>query len=122
MKIRKQRGLTLMGFGLVLVLVVFFSYAAMRVVPLYLEYQALISAMNTLVADPRGRKMTSRQIKNKLINSLWVNYATDNIQRKHMKLTNKKEGLQVRVAYEVRKDFVGNIDLILSFERAVILR
>ena len=39
-----------------------------------------------------------------------------------MKLTNKKEGLQVRVAYEVRKDFVGNIDLILSFERAVILR
>ena len=76
MKIRKQRGLTLMGFGLVLVLVVFFSYAAMRVVPLYLEYQALISAMNTLVADPRGRKMTSRQIKNKLINSLWVNYAT----------------------------------------------
>ena len=122
MKIRKQRGLTLMGFGLVLVLVVFFSYAAMRVVPLYLEYQALISAMNTLVADPRGRKMTSRQIKNKLINSLWVNYATDNIQCKHMKLTNKKEGLQVRVAYEVRKDFVGNIDLILSFERAVILR
>lgn len=122
MKIRKQRGLTLMGFGLVLVLVVFFSYAAMRIVPLYLEYQALISAMNTLVVDPRGRKMTSRQIKNKLIDSLWVNYATDNIQRKHMKLTNKKEGLQVRVAYEVRKDFVGNIDLILSFERAVILK
>ncbi len=122
MKIRKQRGLTLMGFGLVLVLVVFFSYAAMRIVPLYLEYQALISAMNTLVVDPRGRKMTSRQIKNKLIDSLWVNYATDNIQRKHMKLANKKEGLEVRVAYEVRKDFVGNIDLILSFERSVLLR
>ena len=122
MKIRKQRGLTLMGFGLVLVLVVFFSYAAMRIVPLYLEYQALISAMNTLVIDPRGRKMTSRQIKNKLIDSLWVNYATDNIKREHMKLTNKKKGLQVRVAYEVRKDFVGNIDLILSFERAVILK
>jgi len=122
MKIRKQRGLTLMGFGLVLVLVVFFSYAAMRIVPLYLEYQALISAMNTLVVDPRGRKMTSSQIKNKLIDSLWVNYATDNIKREHMKLTNKKTGLQVRVAYEVRKDFVGNIDLILSFERAVILK
>jgi len=122
MKIRKQRGLTLMGFGLVLVLVVFFSYAAMRIVPLYLEYQALISAMNTLVVDPRGRKMTSSQIKNKLIDSLWVNYATDNIKREHMKLTNKKKGLQVRVAYEVRKDFVGNIDLILSFERAVILK
>ncbi len=122
MNIRKQRGLTLIGFGMVLVLVIFFSYAAMRIVPLYLEYQALISAMNTLKADPRGRKMSSRQIKTKLIDSLWVNYATDNIQRKHMKIASKKEGLQVRVAYEVRKDFVGNVDLILSFERIVFLQ
>ena len=122
MNIRKLSGLTLIGFGMVLVLVIFFSYAAMRVVPLYLEYQALISAMNTLKADPRGRRMTSRQIKTKLIDSLWVNYATDNIQRKHMKIANKKEGLRVRVAYEVRKDFVGNVDLILSFERTVFLR
>ena len=121
MNIRKQRGLTLMGFVMVLVLVVFFSYAAMRIVPLYLEYQALISAMNTLKADPRGAKMSVKQIKNKLINSLWVNYATDNIQRKHMRVT-RKDGLQVRVAYEVRKDFVGNIDLILSFERTVQLK
>ncbi len=121
MNIRKQRGLTLTGFGMVLVLVIFFSYAAMRIVPLYLEYQALISAMNTLQADPRGAKMSVEQIKNKLINSLWVNYATDNIQRKHMRVT-RKDGVQVRVAYEVRKDFVGNIDLILSFERTVQLK
>ncbi len=121
MNIRKQRGLTLIGFGMVLVLVIFFSYAAMRIVPLYLEYQALISAMNTLKADPRGRKMSSRQIKTKLIDSLWVNYATDNIQKKHIKITRKK-GLNVRVAYEVRKDFVGNIDLLLSFDRTVTLR
>ena len=121
MNIRKQRGLTLIGFGMVLVLVVFFSYAAMRIVPLYLEYQALISAMNTLQADPRGAQMSVKQIKTKLINSLWVNYATENIQRKHMRVT-RKDGLQVRVAYEVRKDFVGNIDLILSFERTVQLK
>ncbi len=42
MNIRKQRGLTLIGFGMVLVLVVFFAYAAMRIVPLYLEYHDLI--------------------------------------------------------------------------------
>lgn len=121
MSIRKQRGLTLTGFGMVLVLVVFFSYAAMRIVPLYLEYQALISAMSTLENDPRAVKMSPAQIKNKLINSLWVNYATDNIQRKHMRVT-RKNGLQVRVAYEVRREFVGNIDLILSFDRTVKLR
>jgi len=121
MKIRKQRGLTLIGFSMVLALVIFFAYVAMRLVPLYLEYHALINAMDTLVADPRGAKMSPAQIKNKLINSLWVNYATDNIQKKHMKVT-RRDGVQVRVAYEVRRDFVGNIDLILSFERTVTLR
>ncbi len=121
MNIRKQRGLTLLGFGMVLVLVVFFAYAAMRMVPLYLEYHALINAMNTLEEDPRAAKMSPKQIKNKLINSLWVNYATDNIQRKHMKVT-RKNGLQVRVTYEVRRDFIGNVDLILSFDRTVKLK
>jgi len=122
MNIRKQRGLTLIGFGLVLVLVVFFAYAAMRVVPVYLEYQALINSMNVLKADPRGARMSRRSIEIKLMDSLWVNYATDNIQKKHIRVTRKKNGLQVRVAYEVRKDFVGNIDLILSFDRSVMLK
>ena len=122
MSIRKQRGLTLIGFGMVLVLVLFFSYAAMRIVPLYLEYQALISAMNTLEADPRGARMSRRSIEIKLMDSLWVNYATDNIQKKHIRVSRKKTGLQVRVAYEVRKDFVGNIDLLLSFDRTVLLK
>ncbi len=121
MNIRRQHGLTLIGFCIVLVLVVFFAYIVMRIGPLYLEYQALISAMNTLENDPRGAKMTPSQIKNKLIDSLWVNYATDNIQRKHMKIT-RSDGVKVRVAYEVRRDFLGNIDLILSFERTVKLK
>ena len=122
MSIRKQRGLTLIGFGMVLVLVLFFSYAAMRIVPLYLEYQALISAMNTLQADPRGAKMSKRSIEIKLMDSLWVNYATDNIQKKHIRVSRKKIGLDVRVAYEVRKDFLGNVDLIVSFDRTVKLK
>ena len=121
MNIRKQRGLTLIGFVLVLVLVVFFAYAGMRVVPLYLEYNALINAMNTLEEDPRAAKMSPKQIKNKLINSLWVNYATDNIQRKHMKIT-RSNVVKVRVAYAVRRDFIGNVDLIVSFERTVTLK
>ena len=43
MNIRKNRGLTLIGFVIVLAVVLFFAYAGMRVIPMYLEYQALIS-------------------------------------------------------------------------------
>ena len=48
MNIRKSKGLTLIGFVIVLAVVLFFAYAGMRVIPMYLEYQALISAMDKL--------------------------------------------------------------------------
>jgi hypothetical protein len=121
MKIRKQRGLTLVGFGIVLVLVVFFAYTAMRLVPLYLEYHALTNAMDTLKKTPGASKMGPRKIKENLINSLWVNYATDNIQRKHMRIT-RSDGVKVRVAYEVRREYIGNVDLIVKFDRTVTLK
>jgi hypothetical protein len=121
MKIRKQRGLTLVGFGIVLVLVVFFAYTAMRLVPLYLEYHALVNAMDTLKSTPGAAKMSPPKIKERLINSLWVNYATDNIQRKHMRIT-RSDGVKVRVAYEVRREFIGNVDLIVKFDRTVQLK
>jgi hypothetical protein len=53
MKIRKQEGLTLIGFGLALILAVFFAYVAMRLIPLYLEYHAVVGAMDRLQEDPR---------------------------------------------------------------------
>jgi hypothetical protein len=121
MKIRKQRGLTLVGFGMVLVLVVFFAYTGMKLVPLYLEYHALTNAMDTLKNNPAAAKMSPPRIKESLINSLWVNYATDNIQRKHMRVT-KSDGIKVRVTYEVRKEWVGNVDLIAKFDRTVQLK
>jgi membrane protein implicated in regulation of membrane protease activity len=121
MKYRKQNGMTLIGFVIVLALTVFFAYVAMRIVPLYLEYHALTSAMEQLENDPAAASQSPAAIKTRLINSLWVNYATDNIRREHMRIT-KSDGVKLRVAYEVRRPLVGNVDLILSFDKTVTLR
>ena len=122
MKIRKQSGLTLVGFFITLVVVLFFAYGAMRVVPMYLEYYSLIAALEKLENDPSAKTMTSRQIKQSIEDSLWVSYSDNNINAKHIRISKKSEGINVRVAYEVRKPFLGHISLIGSFDRSVILR
>jgi hypothetical protein len=122
MNVRKNRGLTLIGFLIVLVIVLFFAYAGMRVVPMYLEYHALVNAMNKLQDDPMAKKMPPNRIKDSIQRSLWVSYASNNIKKEHIRISKKKEGINVRVAYEVREDFIGNIDLVASFDRSVILR
>lgn len=122
MKIRKQGGLTLVGFLIVLSVVLFFAYAGMRVVPMYLEYHALGNAMDLLKEDPGSSSMTPSQIKNKIQMSLWASYASDNIKPSDIRISKKSDGVNVRVAYEVRKPFLGNIDIIGKFDRNVVLR
>jgi hypothetical protein len=122
MNIRNRKGLTLIGFLLVLVIVLFFAYAGMRVIPMYLEYHALIGAMDKLKENPEAKTMSAWKIKESIQRSLWVSYASNNITKNHMRISKKSDGLNVRVAYEVREDFLGNIDLVASFDRTVVLR
>lgn len=122
MNIRRHNGLTLIGFLIVLSICLFFAYAAMRVIPMYLEYHALTNAMDLLKNDPGSATMTPARIKQKISMSLWASYASDNIKDKHMKISKTSDGIKVRVAYEIRKPFLGNIDIIGSFDRSVILR
>jgi hypothetical protein len=54
--------------------------------------------------------------------SLWASYASNNIKNEHMHISKKTNGVNVRVKYEVRKPFLGNIDIIGKFDRNVVLR
>jgi hypothetical protein len=122
MNIRKQRGLTLIGFVIVLSIVLLFAYAGMRLIPMYLEYYALVDAMEKLEDDPMAKAMAPYKIKQSIQMSLWASYASNNIKNEHIRISKKSDGINVRVVYEVRKDFLGNIDLIGSFDRTVVLR
>lgn len=122
MNIRRNSGLTLIGFLIVLSVTLFFAYAAMRLVPMYLEYNALGNALELLQKDPGSSNMTPAKIKQKIQMSLWASYASDNIKDEHVRISKTNEGVRVRVVYEVRKPFLGNIDIIGKFDTAVILR
>ena len=122
MNIRKENGLTLVGFLIALAVVLFFAYAGMRVVPMYLEYHALGNALSKLESDPGAKSMTPQKIKQSISNSLWASYASNNIKPEHIKISKKSGGVNVRVAYEIRKPFLGNIDIIGSFDKSVVLK
>lgn len=122
MKVRKQNGLTLIGFLIALSVVLFFAYAGMRIVPMYLEYHALGNALSKLENDPGAKNMTPRKIKESIQSSLWASYSSANIKNEHIHISKRSGAVNVRVAYEVRKPFLGNIDIIGSFDKAATLQ
>ena len=122
MNIRKHNGLTLIGFLIVLVVTLFFVYVAIRLVPMYLEYHALTNALSVLEENPASANMSPPQIKSQIRTTLWASYASNNIKNEHMRISKTSGGIKVRVAYEIREPFLGNIDIIGKFDRSVVLR
>ena len=118
MKVRKQGGLTLIGFFIVLAISIFFAYLGMRIVPIYMEYWSVVNAMDGVAKERGSANYTPDLIRTKVMDRLYISYSSNNVERKHMKIT-RRAGVQLRIAYEVRKPVLGNLDVIAKFDRTV---
>lgn len=118
MRIRRQKGLTLIGFLIVLSLVIFATYIGMRIGPLYMEYYSVVSAMNGVAKERGAAQISLFDARRKVLDRLYVSYASNNVNEKHIKIV-RRNGVFLNVAYEVRKPLIGNLDVVAMFDRTV---
>ena len=118
MKINKQSGMTLIGFIFVLSFVIFLSFIGMKIGPIYMEYYGVVSAMNGVANEKGSANFSPYDIKVKVLNRLYVSYSADNVKERHIKLV-RRNGVYLRIAYEVRKPVIGNLDVVATFDRSV---
>ncbi|MDP1698164.1 MAG: DUF4845 domain-containing protein [Xanthomonadaceae bacterium] len=109
----KQKGLTFIGFVMLLAILGFFAYAAMRLVPIYTEYFAVKSAMKAVAAESGSAEMQPGDIRNKLIKRFDVSYVTS-VNPNDIRVRRDRNP-SITIAYEVRKPFISNVDLVVSF-------
>jgi hypothetical protein len=117
-KIHKQGGLTLISFIFVLGFVIFISFIGMKIAPIYMEYYSVVSAMNGVASERGSANLSPYDVRVKVLNRLYVSYAAENVKEKHIKLT-RGNGVNLRIAYEVRKPVIGNLDVVAKFDRSV---
>ncbi len=113
----KQGGLTLIGFVLALAALIFVAYLGMRILPIYINYYSVVRAMDGMQETPGLARRTPRDIRNALYDRLYVSYM-DDLTDKNVKIT-RSNGVNVRVIYAVREPILGNLEIIVSFDRSV---
>ena len=118
MKIRRQQGMSIVGFLMVLALVIFTTYLGLRIGPIYLEYYSVVSAMNGVASERGSANYTPFDIRRKVLDRLYVSYSSENVKEEHVKVL-RRNGVQLRITYEVRKPVIGNLDVVASFDRMV---
>ncbi len=119
-KTHKQEGLTLISFIIVLGVVLFIAYIGMKIGPKYMEYYSVVSALNDMSKEPGNANKTAVVLRGNLKSRLYVSYAPS-VTDRHIKIT-RSNGVRMRVAYEVREPIIGNLDVIMTFDKSVQLR
>ena len=118
MKIYKQRGITLIGFIFVLSFAIFIAFIGMKIGPIYMEYYSVVSAMNGVASERGSANLSPYDVRVKVLNRLYVSYSAENVKEKHIKIV-RKNGVHLRIAYEVRKPVMGNLDVVAMFDKTV---
>ncbi len=113
-----QRGMT--GFQLLLLLtvVLFVVYSGVRIGGIYLEYFNVHGAMNAVRDDVRDEPLSPRELRNALDRQFQVNNVR-NVGREHVDISLDGDAYILRVRYDARTEWIGNIDLVVRFDRQV---
>lgn len=115
MNMRRQLGLSLIGFLLLLAAALFVTYIGMKLVPIYLNYYSVVSAMKGVAQEPGIAEMSPARIRDLLFRRLTVNYVSD-VKPEHVQLV-RGVSTDLVVEYEVRESMIGNIDVVVKFSR-----
>ena len=114
---RTQRGVTLIGFVIMLAVVGFFIYCGMKVVPMYTEFFAVKKALKATADDASGGPVEANLLRSDFMKRISVDYA-DNIKPQHFSVQPGSGGPTLKVDYEVRTPLVANFDIVGNFHAA----
>ena len=112
-----QRGITLIGFVIVLGLVGFSLFIGAKLFPMYSEYMAVKAAMMAVRNQPGSARMSPDQIWTALGRNFEVSYV-ESVTRRDVQLV-RENGYFLRIAYEVRKPLVYNLDVVAKFDHSI---
>lgn len=112
--LHKQRGVTAIGWIIILLLIAFFALIGLRLAPVYIEHFNVVSSLDSLKNEAFITRKDPVEIKRLLTRRFDINQIT-NATAENVTVSRKKGVLTVEVRYEVRKKFLGNVDVVTSF-------
>jgi hypothetical protein len=117
----RERGVTFLGWLIILVPVALLLYAAMRLVPVYLEYMKIARTLEQLTSESVGDGSDPRSLRYSIekrfdVEDVHVITADD------IKITKEGGGYKVQASYEATAPYVSNVYLLVVFDKVVVVK
>jgi len=114
--VRKQSGMTPTGTFIIILLVGFGAYLALKIVPLYLEYFNVVSSINSLKDDPDLTAKNEVQIRELIRKRFEIN-DVKRVKAEDVKIVKSGGRLIISVVYDAETSIIANIDVIARFNK-----
>ncbi|MHB1543672.1 MAG: DUF4845 domain-containing protein [Gammaproteobacteria bacterium] len=116
---KNERGMTFIGWALSIFLFVIFALAAVRLVPVYLEYMTVRSAVDA--AAHSVHHPSRERLFRAVVLQFDVNQVTA-IHSRNVAITRTYHHFTLTVDYTARTPFIGNVGFAVHFHHMVKIR
>ncbi|HWW19995.1 MAG TPA: DUF4845 domain-containing protein [Steroidobacteraceae bacterium] len=113
-----QRGVTFIGWILLLAPIAILIFVAIRLTPIYLNYMSVVKALNTVASENKGETSSAEGLRNALAKHFQVGYVEKPDPRD---LDIHRDGTHWAVIadYEETAPLFGNLSLLVEFHKEV---
>ena len=119
---RKQRGVTAIGWVFLLIPMALTIYAGIRVTPVYLNYWRVVEAMEKTATELKNDDTASPQtIRSALGKRFDVGYV-EGMTEDEIKISKGAEGWEMNCEYEGVAPLFSNVSLVMAFNKTVVIK
>lgn len=114
---RSQKGMSLLGWMVVLALVAFFASTGFKMFPHYMDYMAIEQMITKVEAEPTLEVTTVRDFYDHIEKGMKINGIRDIDLAEAVQIKQESGEFLVHLKYERREHLIENLDLVASFDK-----
>ena len=114
---KRQRGMTMMGMLLVLIMLGFMAIVAMKVVPMYMDFYTVKSTIAT-VSKENVAQMSTEEIHRAIQKRFDIGYI-NSIQAKDLKIRNERTGKVLDLDYRDERELFYGLYVLLKHKEII---
>ena len=114
----RQRGMTLIGMLLLLILIGFVAVIAMKVVPVYVQYYSIKSTIESVRKEPMLAQMTPTDIQKAIDRRFTIGYV-ENVKASDLKIRNERNIRVLELKYDDERELFYGLYVMLKVNEVI---
>jgi polyhydroxyalkanoate synthesis regulator protein len=112
--LKRQRGLSLLGVGLLVFLIVFFGLLIVKMSGTYMDHFTINQMIQTSLEGQSASRFSQSDFQDRLKKNMEINQISINL-KEAMKINTRQSPATIVLDYEKRVHLFANVDVVMTF-------